>query len=460
MLAVLGSVALSPTKAGVPGVGRAPVPEESFPGQWSYVTSEAKRIALKCGRQWGKTSGHRLRARRNLSRARRTLYIHMVRDNANEQFFQPLMLELADAGWEMDTNETHLIARATNGGVVKAWSADDVRAIRKGRGFQWDDVILDESQSFPEDVITPLMDHVIIPTLFKTGGSIVLSGTPPEVEGGYFIRSWEGGAWERHGGAIFENPHIPAEHVREAYATRGIGPGHPIWEREVMGLMVTDPDALAYEYRRGRNDYTPTEGQFDEGQWRHSMGLDLGFQDADAIVVLGWRRDDAERRLYERFRWQANHLDVDQLAVKVREVVKQYRPVLVGDHGGHGAVKVLETLKSRMGLEINAKPTDVMASVGLVNDDFRAGRLLLEQGSPLGDELLRVTRQLNPRTGRLEINKQGFHSDLSEALRYAHHAARHWASKPPKKELTINEQRRQREQEQRRREDDPYGDNW
>lgn len=448
--------ALLTSMAGAPAALPGPLQANYHPGQWEYVTSEDIRIAVMCGRQWGKTTGNRGRAWRNLTRAKRTLYIHMVRENAEEQFFRPLMTELSEAGWDMGAaaNYSKLLYRAPNGGKVKAWSADDVRDVRVGRGFQWDEVLLEEAQSFPEDVIAPLMDQVIVPTLFRTGGTIAMTGTPPDVEGGYFIRAIQSGRWRVLGGSIFQNPWIPEENVRAAYAARGIGPGHPIWEREVMGRMVIDPDALAYAFQRDRNTWTTLKR--DAGRWRYSMGLDLGFQDKDAIVVLGWDRDDGDRRLFEVYRWQANHQDVDQLAARVREVVREFRPVIVGDHGGHGAVKVLETLRNRMGIAINAKPADVMASVGLVNDDLRSGRLMIEQGSPLADELLRVTRTV--KNGRTVINQKGFHSDLSEALRYAHHAARHWSARAPKPEPTLDERRRAWEQREQRELEDPYGD--
>jgi hypothetical protein len=218
---------------------------------------------------------------------------------------------------------------------------------------------------------------------------------------------------------------------------------------------VADPDKLAYEYLKARNDYDPAAIDFTGPAWRHAMGIDLGFQDSDAIVVVAWNRNDPERRLYERYSWSENHQDVDQLSDRVDAVRRQYRPVaIVGDHGGHGAVKVLETLKNRMGIQIQLKPSDVMVSVGLVNDDLRTGRLLL-QDDKLKTDLQRVQRSVKP-DGRVEINKRGYHSDLSEALRYAHHAARHFAAKPLPAEETIDERRDRQWREQLRRENDPW----
>lgn len=426
-----------------------PTMAESFAEQWAYVTSTAAMTVVCCSRQCGKTWGARLRARLVAcsTAGKKVLYVTLIRRNCRKLFFHPLTAELRAAGWSVATNEVDLTIKLPNGSVIEAVGCDDQAGLGKIRGDNYDLVIIDEAQEPSADVLERLVDQVLGPQFVTRGGSIDMLGTPPESLAGYFVDALPEGAeahrWAFHGWTMFDAARGGVQDlakIERAIADRGLQPGHPVYEREYLGNhLVRDPDRAAYEYEPGRNDYRPedlpTKGLFGEPlKWRAAMGLDLGFQDHDAIVVLTWNPHDGQRRLYERYRWQARHQDVDQLSAQVKECVRAWRPVIVGDHGGHGAVKVLETLKARMGIEINAKPPDVMVSVGLVNDDFRTGRLQLEEGSPLGGrrgELLRVTRRVNPTTRRMEINKQGFHSDLSEALRYAHHAARHWAAKAP-----------------------------
>jgi uncharacterized sporulation protein YeaH/YhbH (DUF444 family) len=126
-----------------------------------------------------------------------------------------------------------------------------------------------------------------------------------------------------------------------------------------------------------------------------------------------------------------------------------------------------------MGIVYDRKPSDVMVSVGFVNDDLRTGRLLFpledtesqtiaemavalapeehkqrvgqlfqDLDSPsLAREAGRVMKSVNQRTKKIEINKRGYHSDLTEALRYAHHVARAYRAKAPPPPKT-DEQRR------------------
>jgi hypothetical protein len=274
--------------------------------------------------------------------------------------------------------------------------------------------------------------------------------------------------------------------VETVIKNKGLSWEHPIIQRQYLGLRVRDPSNQAYEYQQGRNDYDPRTVDFDRPGWLHAVGLDLGFQDRDAVVVLAWRMDDQDRRVYVRFVWQRNHLSTDSLAYVVGLASAVYRPVVwTGDTGGHGAVKVLQTLMERLRIAINPKPPDVMVSLGFVNDDLRTGRLLLptedvetkrlevaaakmyagrptqlaEVGALLADswaqvggELAKVPKIVKPTTLKVSINPKGpNHSDVSEALRYAHAGAMNWlATAPtPVKRLTAEEQEEADEEQER-----------
>lgn len=438
---------------------RIPTEEESFPKQWAYETSEARYNAVMCGRQSGKTSGCRRRARRvlGLKPGSRVIYATLIRRNCRKLFWQPIKEELHVAGWSFRHNDTEMLMTLPNGSHLQALSVQGLDDLKTIRGDQCDLFMLDECQEPNDDVIEALTLKIVPPMLMKRGGMLDLLGTVPEVEPNQFSKCLDSPLWRAFGWTPFDNPFVPDEEIQRTCDETGIGPGHVVYEREIMGRRLKDPSKLAYEFDPARNVYTPGAVDFLQGQWRHSMGLDLGFQDRDAIVVLGWNRHDDARRLYVRHTWQLNHQDVDQLADVVEEVVKQFRPsYIAGDHGGHGAVKVMETLQNRLHIQIERKPGDVMVSVGLVNDDLRTGRLLLEADSELGSDLGRVQRTVDRNTNRVIINKKGYHSDLSEALRYAHYAARHWASKAPPAEPTRDERRAQSWEREVRRMKDPW----
>lgn len=481
---VLGVLAGGPGGGGE-NVRRRPSASDSFVEQWGYIRSRALFNAVMCSRRSGKTHGAVDRhvdvlTDPDVHPGSWTHFGSLIRRNARKHFFNPLQARLDGLGWRYEANATEMILRLENGNYCQAFSCDDMSGIKAPQGDGSALFTIDECHLPLEDVTKALVE-VATPMLTDRGGMLDLLGLPPEVEGGYFSRVLDDGGFRVFGWTMFDHDFPRPRQKKladviercklqgltiEVIETMGAdgrphyepGPGtHPLVMRQYFGRRVKDPEKFAYEYRPGRNDYDPAGVDFTGNQWRHAMGIDLGFQDRDAIVVVAWRRDDGERRLYVRHCWQDRHQDVDQLAVKVREAISTYHPGhIVGDTGGHGAVKVIETLKNRMGIMIEQKPTDVMLSVGLVNDDLRTGRLLVPRGSELCLDLGRVQRSVNPRTKRLEINKQGYHSDLTEALRYAHHSARHFRGKEAAPPKTRDQLRGERMKARRAAELDPW----
>lgn len=235
----------------------APSDTESFPKQWEYVKASTKRNTVLCSRRAGKTAGETLRARDFLSRGENVLYVGRVRRNVREQFWVPIKNDLSRLGVAYKTQEQDLVLRPTEGhGMIMGMSCDDVSDIEKGRGFKWGLAIVDEAQSFKDDVLKPLIDLIIIPTLIDVGGSLDLVGTPPDSMDGYFVEAVLSDKWTHFSWSVWDNPHIKEKDVREAYEARGIGPSHNIWEREVEGRMVINKAALVYPFDMSRNGYT------------------------------------------------------------------------------------------------------------------------------------------------------------------------------------------------------------
>lgn len=454
--ALMLSSLLGASFGGPSGGGRAPAAPtlaDSFPEQWAYVQSDALFNAVCCSRRAGKTVGavKRTVARMAAKPGARVHYVTLIRRNCRKYFWWPLQAELQRLGWRFEANESDLILKVENGSWVQAIGVDDIAGVKAVKGDRTDLFMIDEAQENADEIMRSLVDVAATPMLTDTGGMLDLLGTVPEAEPTYFSEALDSPGWEHFHWTMFDHDYpesrqVKRARVQEIIEKRGLTWDHPIIAREYLGQRVRDPSKLAYEFDGKRNVYEAQD--FAGATWRHSLGIDIGFQDRDALVVLAWRTDDPEHRLYVRHTWQANHQDVDQLSDVVRSVLKEYRiSAIVGDHGGHGAVKVMKTLEARLRILIQTKPTDVMVSVGLVNDDLRTGRLLLPKDSELGSDLARVVRSVNPRTKRVEINKTGYHSDLSEALRYAHAAARHYRGKAAAPEKSRDELLWEREQQ-------------
>ena len=458
MLDALASLMLRPA-ADDGGVELPSEADACCPQQWEYETSEAKFKLLFCSRRAGKTSGIKRRSvRRAVERAGyKKLYVTLIRRNCKKLFWRPVLQDLRDRRIEFEADEVNMICRLANGSVIEATSCDDSRGAGKIRGDFYDEVEIDEAQEPNDDILEPLVEEVLFPSIIERGGQLTLAGTPPDSMVGYFVDRLNDPRWTRFGWSMFDNKYIPRSQIDEMIAAKGLTPEHPVYQREILGLPVVDPDKIVYEYDRKRNHFDPAALEREEPTWRYAMGLDLGFQDSDAIVIVGWRRDDGDRRVYTVYQWRANHLDVEVLAAKVAEVYQQFRPsVIIGDHGGHAAQKILKTLEARLKVMIQPKPADVNVSIGLVNDDLRNGRLFVEDRTPLVKDLGLVTWHIDPATQKRVANKRGYHSDLADAFRYAHWGARHWAAKAPKPEPTRDERRDRAWRDELRRMQDPW----
>lgn len=479
-------------------IGRSPTAEEvNYPASWEIATSPASLNAVLCSRQWGKTTTARLISRMGMSApGHRTIYATLIRRNCKKLFWRPLLDQLHKDGWgvhERDergrkaSNDTEMILEAPNGSWLQAVSCHTMADLETIRGDQADDFLVDEGQEPNDDVLEALIFKIALAMILKRNGRIFVFATVPEFEPTVMTKILDDPRWRTFGHSpakgtkersIFDNPSMDAQAVLAKCAEAGLVPGHPVFEREIMGRRVKDPSKLAYEYLEGRNDYDPTTVNWHGDDWGHAGGLDLGFQDNDAITIGSWRESDGERRLWGRWQWQHNHLDVDDLADVMALVMRLFPDVRwCGDHGGHGAIKVLATIGNRMRIGFLAKPADVMVSVGFVNDDYRTARLLLPtidlvtpllvaqidhmpwddkrkervrklllvpQPGSIQTDSGKVTKVLQ--NGKVLINKKGFHSDRTESLRYMHHAARHYRSEAPPPEPDLNpDQRRELE---------------
>lgn len=182
--------------------------------------------------------------------------------------------------------------------------------------------------------------------------------------------------------------------------------------------------------------------RYDATVWRFSLGLDMAWApDRDAIAIVGWRKDDGAHRLWLVYEFEQGHQDVDQLSAVFVPLVRRVRPiVIVADDGGHGAVKTLKTLEARIGgFEITMKPRDLDVSTGLMNDELRAGRLRVPRDGMCAEDLGQW--QYRVKNGKRE-RSDVFHSDITEAARYAVWGATAWMGKDPPPALDPEAQRR------------------
>lgn len=323
------------------------------------------------------------------------------------------------------------------GGVKDRSEVDKIRGWEGGaKRF-----VVDEAQAIRTSLFEELIDEVIEPALLDHDGQLIVTGTPGPVPAGYFYDIDVGSksdGWEHHFWTILENPHLerksgkPTQQMLdELRARRHWDVDNPTYKREYLGQWVHDPDALVFKYNPERNGFK----ELPEGKWSYVIGVDLGFKDADAIAVLGWREHD--KTVYVVDEYTQRKQGMTALMAQVQSRVDKYHPLrIVMDLSG-GALKSVEDFRPRFALPLES--TDKQRKfdyIELVNDALRAGLLKSRARGPFAEDCMQVQWDLDERAlGKLKI-AEDYHSDITDAVLYAFRACYGWiqgpAVEPPK----------------------------
>jgi hypothetical protein len=387
-------------------------------------------------------------------------------------------------GIKQELHLTDVRVTLANGSIISFIGAETKAEIEKLRGGSYDLVIIDECKSYPGGILRELIQDVVLPALRDRQGTLLLIGTPGSILNGPFYeatcagvknakgkpfsksfdapetywtenpndRSW---AWSRHAWNVRDNvalPHLWEEALQEKEFF-GWDDDHPTFLRESMGQWVASHDAFVYAYATLRNT-APDKVHWDpmvtpenpaglpqaHDDWRFILGMDLGFEDATALVVAAY--SPTSGHLYHVWDYKASHMLPDQVAGWVQRVIDKYgRPdAMVADMGHGGAKMLIEGINQRYGILIQpAERRDKYDHIELVNSDFHSGRIKIQRNSDLALEMAMLQWDLSKADKGL-LAKQGKlqeHYDLDnhlcDAFLYLHRFSAHfWGTGKPK----------------------------
>lgn len=404
-----------------------------FEPQRAFVTSRAKFRTASCSRRAGKSEGS---AALLLSTALQkagsvSLYITKTRINAKRIIWKTLKALNTARQLGGTPKEAELCMELPNGSSIYLLGANNRDEIEKFRGLPIAVVVLDEAQILSD--LEVLIDEVLVPALMDFDGAVVLAGTPGPVPTGYFYSCTTNPEWEHHAWTVFQNPWIekksgkpPGQHLEEELKRRGVSADDPSIQREWFGKWVYDPNALVFRWSDAINGEVEHPA-FAVGEWECVVGGDLGFDDSDALCVLAWHPKRPGLHLI--------HEDVmakqgiTALGDKLRALVDKYQPLsVVLDFGGLGK-KIAEELTSRWALKVEAaEKTRKLEHIELLNDAMRTGIFRASPTSRFAKDCMLVEwDKSNPE--KPEISER-FHSDICDAVLYAHRRAKQWLSEP------------------------------
>jgi hypothetical protein len=292
-------------------------------------------------------------------------------------------------------------------------------------------VLVHNCQSFKHH-IEELIDDVISKALFDYNGTLCLIGTPGPIPMGYFYDCAHSDQWAKHSWTMFENPYLliksgktPKELLERELKRKGITSQDATIQRECFAQWVIDINALVFRYDPIRNGHSREMGVLP--RWEYVVGVDLGYEDSDAIAVIGW--DPTVKHAYLVSEHVRAKQGISELALQLESIIKEYDPLrIVMDTGGLGK-KIAEEIQKRYSLPIKAaEKVRKFEYIELLNDALRTGRFFARPSGPFASDTALVEWEKNiENPEKLKISER-FHSDIADAVLYAFRESLHWLS--------------------------------
>lgn len=253
------------------------------------------------------------------------------------------------------------------------------------------------------------------------------------VPAGYFYKCATSPQWSHHAWTMFQNPFLEKKSgkpvltlVQDDCDRMGVDISHPKIQRECYGRWVVDQDSLVFKYDAVKNHYDSIDYKRD---WEFVIGVDIGFEDADAIAVIGWHKH--ERVAYLIHEDVRHKQGITELSEQIEKLINEFNPLrVVMDTGGLG-LKIAEEMRKRYTLPIvAAEKARKFENIEILNDAMRTGRFFAKRDSRFAQDSMLLEWDLDKTTPDKKKVADSYHSDILDAALYSYREALHWISDP------------------------------
>lgn len=450
--------------------------------QLDVIVDKAKWKSVLCPRRSGKSWTAMFYALDVLLRTPQAevVIVTLTLKSAKNIYWHQIEQMCKRHGVEIEMFKNDMVIDFPDGSRLQFVGAESYAQIEKLRGGKYDLVVIDESKSFAPYILDELINNVVGPALMDKSGTIMIIGTPGNILSGPFFEATYPGyindskrmvsktfgkeedywktakhkpIWSRHTWTIKENTAAPNtwNNALELKDKNGWDDDNPTWRQEYLGEWVAMDSTFVYRFAVMCNTepekvlWTPdflSGNQFGldrKIEWRYVIGVDFGWHDDTAIVVLAYSPHDGCLR--EVYSWKKPHQDVDDVVNQLKDVISLCGVVdkIVGDTAG-GSKQVVETLNKRYGWNIEpAIKRDKFDYIQIVNSDAQAGRVKIRKESETAFEMMclqwdtrgdRTLEELQ-RAGKLKED-ESFANHCCDAFLYAYKYSYHfWADDRP-----------------------------
>lgn len=401
-----------------------PIPiilREDFPDQNAFINDTNRYVAAQCSRRSGKTNGLAIRFLKTMERHPKThcLYLSLTQESARSIMW-PVLQELNDLHKIGCTfTESKLTMKHPNGSTLKLMGADLKDYIKRLKGRKYPGVAIDECQDFSQH-LEKLIDDVLTPSISDyEDGWLAVAGTPGPVPIGVFFDITQNGKYgfSVHKWDLTKNPFMPNPQafIDDLKKKREWEDNHPTLLREWKNQWVLDVESLWIRYKESINHYQELPKAL---KWNYVLGIDIGFNDADALAVLAWSDDSPTTYLIKEVITKKQGLT--ELVEQIQAINKEFDiSKMIIDEGGLGK-KLAEEMRRRHGIPVQpADKARKQENVEILNDSLRLGRLKAKSASRFAQDSYLVQIDWDKSTPDKIVIKKKPHSDIIDAVLYA-----------------------------------------
>lgn len=421
------AIAERKTRAEVILFHRGIVLDPLFKVQNNFINDKAQLKAGLCTRRAGKSFG----IGKGLTQKALTypesvqIYIAKTRDSA-KRIMMPVMRDIdRKFKLQMKLNKSDLSYTFPNGSIIYLIGMDsDERQRNKILGQSFLTAVIDEAAFFETDLNALVYEH-LLPCISDYGedGQIILISTPSDITRGLFYDITTGveKGWSLHNWSTFDNPYNADQFKRQIEMLKKNKPGvedTPFFKRMYLAQWVIDLESLVYKFRRSRNLLHLVPDFSDEPEkWTHILGVDLGFNDDSAFVVMAFHSNNPA--LYVRYAYKKAEMIVEDVANEIKHLQAKFPvDIVVCDPASK---QVVEEIIQRYDIDIiSAQKSDKKEFIELLNSEMTTSAIKIYEDActDLIDELTTLVWHPDKKAMRKWIEHPACPNHLCDALLY------------------------------------------
>ncbi len=423
------------------------ITDYKFPKQAAFCASLAPLIAGFCTRRAGKSYGIAIK----LCNAAlqhpgvSCIYIGLTRDSTKRIMFKDIFKAINKKHkLGIHFNHTELSATFPNGSIIYFVGMDSSPdEMEKALGQKFKLAVIDEAGSFRQD-LRKIVYAILKPACADLRGQIVMIGTAQDLTKGLFFDTvWaktEPG-WEIHNWSATDNPYMAEqwqEEIDELIKNNPRIAETPWFKQNYLGMYVVDQTKLVYKYNEEINLIKKSNVP---DLHNYVLGIDLGFDDATAFSLLGFRHDS--KKLYVVHTSKESGLDLTSVKERIEWYMNRYRPYkFIVDGANKQGVK---EMVNRMRLPLEAADKSAKADfISIMNNDFIAGLILLSDAcGDLSTEYNNLIWDDKELAKKKKVEHPNCENHLTDATLYAWRYCYQYVWQPEPRKLTEDERMNQ-----------------